>query len=116
MKNQEAIAFDLWRNQRPASFKRIVMLTVYSLVAEKHNQTDAKILFELRKRLPNASEEDFLDAIASLKQFDAIGLFQIKGKGTKGNAAFHVNAARSEKWVQYLQYIEDNFPHLSERK
>lgn len=112
MKNTEALAFDLWKSQVSESFKRVVMLEVFRLAAHSHNQSSAKVLFELKKRLPNVSETDFLDAVTSLKQFDAVGLYPIKG--VRGNA-FHLNVVRSEKWLQYRKYIEENYPHLCER-
>lgn len=112
MKNLEALAFDLWRNDANESFKRLMMLEVHRLAAVRHNQSAAKVYFELRKQYPNVSEPIFLDAVASLKQFEAIGYYPIKG--AKGNH-FHLNVARSEKWATYLNYIDENFPHLCQR-
>lgn len=112
MKNLEALAFDLWRHEASDSFKRLMMLEVHRLAAVKHNQSAAKIYFELRKQYPNASETNFMDAVASLKQFDAIGYYPIKG--ARGNH-FHLNSSKSDKWDAYLKYVDENFPHLCQR-
>lgn len=112
MKNLETLAFDLWRDDANDSFKRLMMLEVHRLAAARHNQSASKVFFDLRKQYPNVSEANFLDAIASLKQFDAIGYYPIKG--AKGNH-FHLNTSRSEKWTQYQTYVVENFPHLCQR-
>lgn len=112
MKNLETLAFDLWRNEANDAFKRLMMLEVHRLAAARHNQSASKVYFELRRQYPNVSEPIFLDAVASLKQFEAIGYYPIKG--AKGNH-FHLNVARSEKWAQYLLYVDENFPHLCQR-
>ena len=103
MKNLEALAFDLWRNDANESFKRLMILEVHRLAAVRHNQSASKVYFELRKQYPNVSEANFLDAV---------GYYPIKG--VKGNH-FHLNVARSEKWIAYKLYVDENFPHLCQR-
>lgn len=112
MKDKEALAFDLWKSPAPDSFKRAVILELYYLIKSHHNQTFSKVFYELNRRLPNVTESDMMDAITSLKQFNAVGMHPFTGKGKDKRYAFHINFARSELFDKYLDYIEQNYPHL----
>lgn len=102
--DREAEALALWKVEATLSYKRHIMVNLYDLIRQAHNQTDSWLFVALRHRCHNLTRTEFECALASLKAFDVVGIYPVPGADGE---FFHVNRKKTNApaWKKYTKRL-----------
>jgi len=105
MEALEARAFEMWKVETTATYKRLVLVELFNLIKAQANQTDNRLFSDLKKVRINLTRDEFECALSSLYVFEVIGLYPVRA--VEGQAR-HVNLKRKNlrTWKKYLSYMK----------